>query len=242
MKNLALWAVVASVAGCGFDEYYTGLGDKALPGDPLNPIRPDIVMSCGPSGSLAVDLTGMAWRFDSIALSEPTTLLNSILADQVEGGQMNLLLVADSYDKDSGHLKLRVGSATLEGEAYRIGPDASTIEGTVAGASLSMDQPSTLLIPAEPFLTPPVLKVSNMRMSWTFAPDGSAITNGKLDGVLKGTDAASVQTGGKDLGSLLTQVNFPPTLDLEPEGAPDGVPDSWPVKGEFTAARVQISL
>jgi hypothetical protein len=234
--------VVAGGAGCEFDEQYTGLGEKALPGDPLNPILPDVQGgTCAPSGPIAVDLTGMAWRFDSLALTLPTDALNDLFfKTEIEKGTMNVLLVADAFDKDASTLTMRLGGAVAEGEAYRLEGETGTVPGTLDGARFETSSQVTLPLPGKPFLEPPVLRVTRVTLSCSFASDGSAITGGELKGVLAGADAAATKFSGVDLGTLLSQFGKPPTRDDEPAGAPDGKPDSWDVEGTFAAKRVGV--
>jgi hypothetical protein len=94
-------------------------------------------------------------------------------------------------------------------------------------------------------LVPPELPLRVVILSGTFASDAGAITSGKIDAVLTGTDASSTTLGpeGQTLAEMLAGplAGVPPDLDLEPEGAPDGTKDSWTVTGTFTAKKVELA-
>lgn len=226
-------------AACILDEHYTGLGDKALPGDPLRPIYPDISCTCGGGGTV-VDLSSMAWRLDSLALSKPISLLNdTFFTPQIEDGALNIVFVVTKDDRENGLLELLAGAADNIAGKYKLRGEGNKVTCTLEGASFSTVEPSELFIPVE-LLTPPELPLREVRLSGTFSQDGSAIMSGKLEAVLKGSDAEAVKLGEQSLSDMLKGplANVPPDLDLEPEGSLDGIKESWTVSGTFTAKKV----
>jgi hypothetical protein len=233
-----------AIASCILDEHYTGLGDKALPGDPLRPIQPDIVCQGGGGGTLGVaDLSGMAWRFDQLALTKPIELLNdAFFTPQIEEGALNIVLVASKDDRAAGTLELRAGAADSVGGAYKMRGEGSVVSCTLAGAAFDTATPSELRVPVD-LLAPPELPLRALKLGGTFSADAGAINSGKLEGVLTGTDAAATKLGDASLGEMLVGplAGVQPDLDLEPAGAPDGVMDSWTVTGTFTAKKIEIA-
>ena len=229
-------------AACGLDEHYTGMGDKALPGDPLYP-KEKVTCTGGGGGTLsAADLTGMAWRFDSFKLSKPTELLNDLfLKPQIEAQTLNILLIADADDRTAGTLQMRIVAADPSGETYTPRGDGSSLPCTLAGAAFTSSADSSLQLPVD-VLAPPLLPVRNLKLGGTFSSNAGDISSGTLTGALLGADATATKMGEQSLGEMLTSMaGTPPDLDLEPAGAPDGVKDSWTVTGTFTAAKVSVA-
>jgi hypothetical protein len=243
-RSILLAAIPVALASCILDEHYTGMGDKALPGDPLRPIYQDIVCTGGGGGTLNVsDLAGMAWRFDSLALTKPISLLNdTFFTPEIDGGTLNVLLIATKDDRTAGTLDMTVGAADAVGGTYKLRGEGSPLPCTLEGAAFDTATPSVLSVPVE-LLTPPEMPLRALVLSGTFSSDGGAIQGGKLDAVLTGADAAAVKLGDQTLAEMLAGplAGVPPDLDLEPEGAPDGTKDSWTVTGTFTAKKVELA-
>ncbi len=244
--NLSLFGCILvtalGLASCGLDEHYTGMGDKALPGDPLYP-KEKTTCTGGGGGTLSVsDLTGLAWRFDSFKLTKPTELLNDLfLKPQIDAKTLNILLIADADDRTAGTLQLRIVAGDPAGDSYAPRGDGSSLPCTLTGAAFTSSAESSLQLPVD-VLAPPLLPVRNLKLSGTFSSDAADISSGTLTGALLGTDAAATKMGDQSLGDMLTTMAAtPPDLDLEPAGAPDGVKDSWTVTGTFTAAKVTVT-
>ena len=123
-------------AACGIDETYTGMGEGALPGDPLHPSTneacntdcPACECNCtggGPADDVAVgdagsidveDLTGTAWRIEEMIFTAPLTglfgdELNGVIADEIAAGNINVILHVTEDDRESKTLGLAVGAA-----------------------------------------------------------------------------------------------------------------------------------
>ena len=107
-------AMCCWIVGCGLDESYTGLGDEALPGEPLNPIMQPVectgvetTCTTDPGSNLPepVSLTGKAFRFDSMELTAPITgelgkNINGFFEEQLAADELNVLLRVVMDDRE----------------------------------------------------------------------------------------------------------------------------------------------
>ncbi len=248
------WLLVGLLAlvGCGYEESYSGLGDRALPGDPLRPEIPTVhcqdacVCQGGggggetDGGELAVaDLTGRGYRFATLAISKPlpdymAELVNGFFTDEIAKGTLNVVLRVDADDREAGTLEARLGNATLDEEAYALDEAASPLHAALDGTLLTTTADSSLHFPTS-VLEPPYMPVTKLRISGKFTTDGEGIDAGTLSGALLATDAAEIKMGGVVLAEMLLSLA---PLDLDSDG--DGTLDAWQFLGTFTAARVTL--
>jgi hypothetical protein len=245
--------LLVSTSACGIDDNYTGLGNGALPGDPLKPLpvsaSVDVVIppcpecNCAPADVMpdieVAALAGRGWRFDSLVLTAPLTgatadMLNGYFADAIASGEMNVLLFAASQDQAAGKLLLKVGAGKKDGDDFAFDGTPSDFACSLAGDALVTDEPSSLSFP-NGYLDPPALPLKQLSLSATVAADGSALSDGKLDGALLMADAKKVVVLGMDLAAFLS-TDFP--ADLDTDG--DGKKDAWHFLGTFTAAEVAV--
>ncbi len=255
--TMSWWLCTAVLFGlvwsCGIDEHYTGLGDKALPGDPLNPVGQDVIAACPPCecddaigadidpGTLNVgDLTGFAWRFDTLAFSAPLTTalakgLNDALADQIADQVLNLLLSVTLDDRGNSALTLSVGSGISVGTSFQFDGEPGTLGCVLHGATFDTLTPSSLEVP-NGMTSPPVLPIRQLRLGGRLSLDGTMIVSGVLDGVLTRADAEATKLTGVDLASLLEGLGVPPDRDTDA----DGTNDAWQFVGAFSAVKVTI--
>ena len=257
--QLAAAAVLAAgvLWGCGLDETHTGLGEGALPGDPLWPVDDQCeAVDCGCSpdartsdaddidyGQLAVeDLVGVGYRFDSLELTAPLTGVigdgvNGYFAQNILNGLLNVLLLVSSDDRDSGELAMTVGAGDEAGEGYVFGSETSELLCTLRGRAFETDEPASLSFPADVF-DPPELPISFLRLSGVIANDGSAIEGGVLTGALTEEDALEIMVFGSDFAAFMENMDIP--MDMDTDG--DGTNDAWRFVGSFTAAQVDVGV
>lgn len=236
----------ALTAACGLDTSYTGLGQGAIPDDPLYPNDPSNCSNpdAGSSdpGTLNVDdLSGRAYRFDQLVFTSPLSgflgdTLNAYFQDELDKGSINIVLVVDNDDRDKASLSWKVGAAEQQGDGYRFTEGFTELLCSLEGASFETDTPGALDFPND-LLEPPLLPIQSLRLSGKFFPDASRIKQGVFDGALSEDDARSIVLMGSDLHTTLSGMNLP--LDADTNG--DGTPDAWRFLGTFTAAQVTYS-
>ena len=241
------------VAGCGIEEYYTNMGDGALPGDPLNPEVPTVTCDnatceceCG-GGTVTPtcadpaldDMTGKAYRFDSIELGEPLVaagvadMVNSMfLEDKVDSEELNVLLVVRTDDRDTGQLVMDIGAGEVSGDGYAFfdGSASETI-GQICGTEIQTVERADLILPLDP-LDPPELPLRNLAISGVVT--GSGITDGEMVGVLLKSDADATTVLSQSFSEFLADV----PLDVDTDD--DGTMDAWTFEGTFTAVEATV--
>ena len=248
------------VVACGLDETYTGMGEGALPGDPLNPTPaectgfecPSCECNCTGRGPAAdagpgdvgeldtEDLTGTAWRIEEMAFSAPLTgllgdELNSVVAKEIGAGNINVILHVTGDERETQTLNLEVGAAAAASEKYSFSEEPVAMVCTLIGQLFTTDETGALTVPTD-LMDPPALPISALLLSGRIAADGAEITDGILDGVLTGEDAAGIKIAGGPLGDMLVGLDVPPDMDLDD----DGTPESWRFLGDFTAIQVEL--
>lgn len=262
LRFLALCAV-ALAAACGLEEFPTSMGEGALPGDPLNP-RPgegavscDVSVTCNCTGGGGgdtteppacdpvafgvADLSGHAWRFDSLALTAPIPPgpiadgLNTYFSDEIAAGTLNVLLAVDADDRATCALTGRLGSGAADGDGHRFTGDPSAIALTLSATGFETAEPSALDFPNDA-LTPPVLPLRQVALGGRFAAEAGAIEEGTLVAALTVEDAAGITVAGAAFDGLLTRMAAP-DLDLDD----DGTNDAWRFVGTFTATATTLA-
>lgn len=248
LAALAASLALASLATCGLDEQYTGMGEKALPGDPLYPqpdpgqTQPCQTLDVAP-GELPPleegDLAGKSYRFDTLVLSKPLTtdladMVNGIVTQQIADQLINVLLVIDKDDRVSGILTTRLGTGDkpADGTTYSFKDAPETIDFTLDGSRISNDKDAALSIAVNMGEDPPlVLPVKALRLAASVKSDASALEGGTLTG------AITVSDGEKVVIPLFG--NLKAFLDMQdPPIAPDtkvGEEDAWAFEATFTA-------
>ena len=246
------------LAACGLDETYTGMGEGALPGDPLNPLPQECGTDCpacecnctgggpaddagaGDAGQLDVDdLTGAAWRIGEMAFTAPLTgmfgdELNTVISDEIVAGNINVLLLVTGDDRETNTLTLQVGAAGAAGDAYSFTEAPADMVCALAGQQFTTVETGALTVPTD-LMDPPALPIDALRLSGTIAADGTAVAAGVIDGVLTGGDAALIKIAGVALGDMLVGLQVPPDVDLDD----DGTPESWRFLGDWSAVQVE---
>ena len=243
---------------CGVDETYTGLGEGALPGDPLRPTPIACTTDCSSGttscadggntgadvdyGTMEVDdLTGTAYRFDSLVITAPLTgvmgdSLNGYFADEISAGNLNVLLVVTADSRDTGALTMLVGPGEPDGDGYDFSDENSTLECTLQGRYFSTEVPAELIFPND-LLDPPELPIKQLQLSGWLLSDGRAIESGLLDGVLTEEDALNTHIMGMDFVTFLEGIDA--FMDLDTDD--DGTPDAWRFLMDFTTAEVSFA-
>ncbi|MFH1531746.1 MAG: hypothetical protein ABIK09_13555 [Pseudomonadota bacterium] len=239
------------LAACGLDETYTGMGEGALPGDPLHPsaqeggtcAAPAECPSCEVSlGTMEEeDLTGQSYRFDALSFTAPLSgmfgdELNNLLQKEIAAGGLNILLLVDDHQVETGALSLYVGAGEAVGDAFGFLGDPGFLGGRLLGQVFVTEEPSSLVIP-NGMLDPPELPIMDLRLLGILAADGGAISEGDLRGVLTGDAAGEITIAGQSLAVLLEGLGVPRDLDLDA----DGTPDAWQFLGRFTASQVGLA-
>lgn len=247
-------ALVCFAAACGLDEHYTGMGEKALPGEPLGPATTDATITC-PSltcncvgggdattntGTLDVDsLAGFAWRMETIVLKEPAlSLINDFFfTPKLADGTLNILVWGESDDRTAGTLGLRAGPSDKSGSGYKPIGEGSAIACDLDGATFTTTTAGVLAFPSDMF-TPPELPLTGVRLSGKFTSSGDAIEGGQLVGSLTVVDAQATQIIGQDLATMLKGMAEvgEPNQDLDG----DGTMDAWKFVCDFTAKKATL--
>lgn len=252
IRFLAALVALTSLAwsGCGIDEYYTGMGQGALPGDPLYRV-PDVFVAggCGlaeaNTAPVAVpSLVGQAFRFDSLALTKPlpdslSAMVNPVIQDQMDTAIINVLLVVDRDDRNSQEMTFRLGAADPAGEAFRLTGTPASTDATMVDGRFDFTGRGEVVISVDLGTEKLLLPVKAVELSGLIAPDGSQIGPGILKGALTEADAETVEILGSSLKDFLTGTNPPilPDLDLDE----DGTNDAWLFEGCFTATPVTLA-
>jgi len=252
---LVLLAISSLVAACGADETYTGLGQGAIPGEPLFPhdagascpgrASCNCNCNCGAADAGGADahevevasLAGNGYRLDSLHMTAPLTgeigkLLNDYFAEQVAGDDLNILLLVEDDDRETGQLAMRIGAGKADNGGFELEGEGSQLLCTLKGDTFSTVEPAFLEFP-NGLLTPPRLPISQLDVSGKFAADGAFISAGKLAGALSVEDAKQLKLAGADFYSLLSGFNTLPDLDADD----DGEADSWLFTFDFAAVR-----
>jgi len=250
--------LVAGLASCGIDETYTGLGQGALPGDPLGQGEQPPVCTCEPecncncTGGPAADatedvplvvvddLSARSWRFDSVILLGPFTgdvlgLLNDYFAKEVENKGLNVLLDVLLDDRLTGELSVRIGAGEVSGDGFAFLDAGSEVGCVLKGDHFDTDKSAFLVFP-NAALKPPELPIRELKLSGVVAIDGGSIAEGKLIGALTVEEAADITVLGLALDQFLEQSDIPPDLDLDG----DKTPDAWEFEFDWTATSTSI--
>ena len=229
------------VAGCGYDEEYTGLGEGLLVQE-----EPACTCDCRGGGgegegegggTLDVDdLTGRLYRFGSLVLTAPITgpladPLNGYFADEIEADNLHVLLSVTEHAGTT--LTFDVGPGESGDDGYRLGDAPSELLCEATGATWTTTTPARLDFP-NALLDPPSLPIQELELGGRFDPTGETVSGGTLVGALTEEDAASITLMGTDFATFLTGLSLPPDLDLDG----DGTEDAWRFVGTWDAARV----
>lgn len=252
-----LGLVFAVAAGCGVDEYYTGLGDGALEGEPLHPETqaakdcPDCSCDCECTGGTTEppagcdqitfgvdDLATFAWRFTSLEITQPLPevlldMLNEALATDLEAGTLNIVLVVDTDDRPTCALTGRLGGAEVVGDDFAFAGDPSPITLSLYDSGFETADPSLLSFPYA-ILEPPAIPLQSVLLSGDLGGGATTITNGGLDAALSKADADTIVALGSSLGELLSDIPLDRDLD------DNGTMDAWGFKGIFSAEQVTV--
>ena len=255
-RALAALLALGLAPACGLDETYTGLGEGALKGDPLNPWPVAVVCDCTGGGSCSTadtatgdvddgtlnvdDLAGLGWRFDTLVETAPITgmfgdQLNKYFTDNIATDVFNVLMLAKADDRGAGTLTFQVGAGTREGDAYALNAGAGALATTLSGARFTTATPMSLSFP-NALLTPPSLPLHDVEISGLFAPDGTTIAEGRLVGALTEADATATKIASAPLANTLKALKVDMNLDLDD----DGTNDAWRFVFTFTAASATV--
>jgi hypothetical protein len=256
-RILLVAMTLTCAAACGLDETYTGLGDGALKGDPLNPWPIAVTCDCVGGGGCTqadtatgevdngtldvADLTGFGWRFDSLVETAPITgligdQLNKYFVDNIASDAFNVLMLATADDRDAGTLTFHMGAGAKGDDGYGLNAGAGTLACTLDGARFATATPMALSFPNS-MLAPPELPLNDVRVSGLFSADGTSITEGQLTGALTEADATATKIAGAQLAATLKGLKLDKNLDLDG----DGTNDAWRFVFTFTAARANVS-
>jgi hypothetical protein len=248
-------AMVLLLASCGLDETYTGLGDGALPGDPLRPVEQNAVceVECNctggsgpadvvpqPSDVTVASLTGRGYRIARLELLGPfeglvADTLNNYFTEQIEADGLNVLFKVLSDDRETGALAFQLGAGQVAGAGYQFIDEGAELDCVLSGDLFQSSQPSLLVLPNDA-LAPPTLPINELSVSARVSEDGSAFSAGTLAGALTQEDGEAIKILGLPLANFLADSEIPPDLDLDD----DGTMDAWLFEFSFEAAEVAI--
>lgn len=251
LSTLAAVALAAALAAaCGIDEHYTGMGTGAVPGDKLYPQPdpgpgncqvPDRDVPTADAPPLAIDdLSGKAYRFDTMALGRPLPdsilpLVNDTVTQQLDEGLINVLLAIDTDDREAGTLAARLGTGPKPaGTAYAFEGTPQAVAFALTGSHFQSTADASLSISVALGEEALVLPIQALRLQGTLAADGSAISGGTLTGAISEEDAATVMIPlfGNLKDFLASQEPpIPPDTTVGPDKKP-----AWSFEASFTAA------
>lgn len=249
MAALAMLAAVSTIS-CGIDEYYTGMGQGALPGEPLYRV-PDVFIAsgCGLAEAATApmtnaDLVGTTFRFDSLALTKPlpeslSALVNPVVEEQIGTDIINVLLVVERDDRNAQEMTFRLGAGEPADGAYRLVGTPEPTEATMRDGRFDFTGTAEVAISVDLGTEKLLLPVKEVSLSAVIAPDGAMIGPGLLVGALTEADAEEVVILGMTLKEFLVGSDPPiqPDLDLDE----DGTKDAWQFEGCFTAVPVTLA-
>lgn len=238
------------LAACGLDETYTGMGEGALPGDPLHPStqeggncdEPTECPSCEVSlGTMDEgELGGLAFRFDSLSFTAPLSgmfgdELNNLLSSEIDEGELNILVFVEDHQVETGALSLHVGAGEAVNDEFGFLGDPGILAARLLGQVFVTEEPTSLVIPNE-MLEPPELPIMDLRLLGIIEADATAIVEGVLIGVLTEEGAEEIKIAGQTLAAMLENLDIPKDLDLDH----DGTADAWRFLGDFTATQIEL--
>lgn len=255
----ALLCLLVLAPACGLDVDYTGMGDRALAGDPEAQRPVSCICECrvlpaagsadggvegegeGEGDLLVEDLSARTFRFDSLVLSAPLTgflaeQINGYFAEEIEAGNMNILMHIAAHDRANGDLLIEVGPASVSDGAYRFEHEPSDLGCVLSGATFITNEPAHLAFPSE-LLVPPSLPIQELGLSGRLDPGAEVIMEGVLKGALSEEDAAGIAIGGTDFKTFLAGLGIPTDMDL----SGDEVMDAWRFEGTYSAAKVELA-
>ncbi len=228
-------------AACGYDEEYTGMGERAL-----TSAAPACTCECtggggggggGEDGTLDVsDLSGRLYRFRSLVLTAPITgplaePLNGYFAQEIEADNLHVLMLATGHAGEALTFDVGPGESTDDGYVLREGPSELACE--LSGATFRTVRPARLDFD-NALLDPPSLPIRELELGGRFDPAGEVISEGTLTGALAREDAADITLMGTDFATFLDGLDVAPDLDLDG----DGTEDAWRFVGTWDAAVV----
>lgn len=250
---IVLAAIAVQFAACGIDETYTGLGDGALPGDPLKPVEQpatcEVECNCTggspsdvltPSDVVVVDLEGRTYRVSELTLVGPfegfiAEALNNYFLEQIEVDGLNVLFQVMSDDRESGALIFQLGAGEVAGDAYRFVDAGEELKCVLQGDLFQSVEPSKLVLPND-VLDPPTLPVNELAVSGLVSEDGTVLTEGSLVGALTMEDGQAIKIMTEPLAEFMTNAEIEPDLDLDD----DGTMDAWAFEFTFSALEASV--
>ncbi len=254
VSSILLVFMAMQLAGCGIDETYTGLGDGALPGDPLNPVEQpaacEVECNCTggeptdvtvqPSDVVVASLEDRAYRISELTLVGPfeglvADTLNNYFVEQIELDGLNVLLQVTSDDRASGALVFQLGAGEVSGDGYAFVDAGEELICVLQGDLFQSTEPSKLVLPNDA-LDPPTLPVNELDVSGVVSEDGTALTQGSLVGALTMEDGEAIKILSLPLATFLADAEIEPDMDLDD----DGTMDAWAF--EFTFSAIEASV
>ena len=248
--TLGLAAVfMMTMAGCGLDEYYTSIGEKAVAGQQLyqgGQSSNDQVVECicnctGGGGTTGFD--GTSFVMDSLALGAPLVSFKAIVNDfikaEVDKGTINVLMSVQDDDRDTGMMVIRFGVGDKAGSSYSLHEGFADVEANLnasSGEFIFIDgvKRFVLVVPMEDS-DPISIPIQNVILTGKI--DGSKITDGTLTGVVSMEDAEATVVAGFQLSSVLLDAEqAQPDYDMDD----DGKNDAWVFTGKFTATTATV--
>ncbi len=257
MRKLVLLLVCFALhfAACGIDETYTGLGDGALPGDPLNPTSQpaacEVECNCTggavptdvqvqPSDVVVASLAGRAFRISELILVGPfeglvADTLNNYFVEQIAIDGLNVLFQVQSDDRESGALIFQLGAGEVAGDGYKFIDEGAPLNCVLQGDLFQSSEPSKLVLP-NAALDPPTLPVNELDVAGVVSEDGTALTQGSLVGALTMEDGEAIKILSLPLATFLADAEIEPDLDLDQ----DGTMDAWAFEFTFLATEATV--
>ncbi len=111
LAKVAACVCLLMFSACGIDEYYTSLGEKASPGDPLyqgGQSGQDIIVVCTcncQGGGGDEGLVGQSWVMDTFALGNPLNTfkapVNDFIRTEIGKGTINILMSVTDDQTDA---------------------------------------------------------------------------------------------------------------------------------------------
>lgn len=248
--------IVLLAVGCGLEEDYTGLGERALrPPEQPTPVvcRCECGCSCQGGGGPAdvgaegegesplPELDGVTFRFTSLELTDPLDatsagVLNAQIKIDVDGEALNVLLAVRADDREQRTLQVDVGAGTPSGDGYAFSEAPSPLGGALGGVRFTTQEPADEVRIPNALLTPPYMPLRRLTLAGELDDDAELISGGELRGALSVVDADGITLFGMNLRGVLEGAAGAPTEDLDG----DGEPDAWGFVGSFAASRVAL--